>query len=279
MQWKLIGVLLGIVLFWYSCSDYPGNVDVGPNRLRPTQVEVVLNELTEFDGLTKDEIFEFRTKRVNEYPELYTGVYRPNHKVFGQILDGKFWWGIRGQFCHGPGKKSDDGPSEESRFLGNPYLLLGIGESLAFKNISPCVVAYPEPLSLKYQENMAKVVYDFTAFAAQVKKAKRSFSNRMMLHNYNARDWGYNWVFLHYADGVKRSKDSALFDEPIPLKAYIHTGRSCAKKGGCNNGSPYEPDLYFSISAIPAKLHLYLWKEKPASTSKEPDFQFHIILE
>ena len=69
-----------------------------------------------------------------------------------------------------------------------------------------------------------------------------------------------------------------MFSQPIKMKGFIHTGPSCGQQGGCNNASPHEPHLYFSIEKIPAEMQLGLWKEEPSGRQK-PDFLFTIALQ
>jgi hypothetical protein len=91
--------------------------DVTPNK------EIAINPTTSLCGFSRAKLYALRTKMVLQHPELVLGTYKPSQAVFGQIVDGKPWWGITGQFFYGSGKYSPTGDSEESRFILNPFLL------------------------------------------------------------------------------------------------------------------------------------------------------------
>ena len=276
LQRTILFLLLGFVPLALYCKANPSQHKA--NQLQPTKEEVTLHQPVEFDGWSRKQVYAFRKKRVLLHPELIDGTYQPRAAAFSQIIDKKPWWGMEGQFCYGPGARSTEGASEESRFIGNPFLLLALGESLAYKNIDPCVVAYPQPISLEYSQNQAQATYDITAFLHQVKKAGRKASSKIMIHNYNARDWGYDWIHANSSSGVAAVKKSALFQRPVPMQAFVHVGKSCGQRGGCNNASPYEPHLYFRIEQLPAKIEFFLWKNKPGEIDKA-DFSFVLQLQ
>ena len=78
----------------------------------------------ELDRLSKADVLRLRRQAVMTQAPLLAADYVPSEAVFGQIVDGAPWWGIEGQFRHGPGPRSIEGPSEESRFILNPFLLV-----------------------------------------------------------------------------------------------------------------------------------------------------------
>ena len=160
----------------------------------------------------------------------------------------------------------------------NPFLLMGLGEAVAFRNLSPCVVAYPKPVSLTYEADHAVVVYDLSGFAADVERAGRKREPHLFLHNYNARDWGYDWMTVVAASQVQAVPRSALFDKAVRLRAWLHTGKSCGQPGGCNNGSPREPNLYVDVTSLPAELELGLYRKQPSEPTP-PDFRYVIRMQ
>jgi hypothetical protein len=87
-------------------------------------LEVEINPPAELDFLTREAVLQMRRNAVRQYPMLLAANYSPRPAVFGQIEDLAPWWGIEGQFFHGSGIRSIDGPAEESRFILNPYLLV-----------------------------------------------------------------------------------------------------------------------------------------------------------
>ena len=78
--------------------------------------------MIKLDLMKKTEILELREKYVSEYPELLNAAYKPSEDVFGQVEDGKPWWGILGISYYGSGQKSIEGPSKDSRYIINPFL-------------------------------------------------------------------------------------------------------------------------------------------------------------
>ena len=265
---------LVLVLSWIGYQT-SGSAKVTANSLRLSSQSVALHPVVELDGMSRAEVHALRAQQVAAHKALVEGDYQPSHAVFGRIEDGRPWWGMEGQFCHGPGPRSADGLSEESRFISNPFLLLALGEAQSFIGVEPCVVAHPWPDALAYEEDRVVVRYDLSAFARQVATAGREQAPHLFLHNYNARDWGYQWVSVLSSSNVSPAPKSELFAKAIQMRAYIHTGNSCRQQGGCNNGSPREPDLYIAVDALPARLELGLHKHKPQG-GEPPDLRYVI---
>ncbi len=246
--------------------------------------DIILAEPEELDFQSRKAIFNLREQRVMLYGDLLETPYHPSGEVFGQIRDDKPWWGIDGQFCKGPGEHSIDGMSEETRFFLNPFLLLGLDEGRTFISTRPdCVPTYPRPRSLKWfaKEAKAEAVYDISRFFRERARTPEIAGYDVQdLVNYNARDMGYAYIHADFdrSQNVGRVEGSRLFDQPIALQNYIHSGGSCGYPGGCNNASPYEPDLRFRIKGTPAVLTCQLWKTKPEDAAQKSDFTFVLYL-
>ena len=244
-------------------------------------LEIELNPLIELDFKTRDEIYDIRRNYVNEYPQLVEGDYEPSTKVFGYITDKKPWLGILGISYYGVGKKSIEGPSEESRFIANPFLLIGLDEGYAYDvsdmGLEPQPI-YPTPIRLIWSKDKrsAKVWYDIGDFWDK----KREYfyppsQNLFILISYNARDLGFNYLYLV----PQNSKNITFLDErvaPIPLRHFLHSGGSCGYPGGCNNMSPWMGKFRIKIHALPARVYLKLWRKKPKDISKPADMVFII---
>ena len=136
---------------------------------------------------------------------------------------------------------------------------------------------WPRPVSLSYTEKEAVAVYDIRGFLERANAAGRKPKPKLFLHNANARDFGFEWIRVLEGKGVGPDKKSQIFNQSVKMKAYIHAGRSCGYPEGCNNGSPFEPDLYFKITDLPAEVLLGLWKSEPGPDTP-PDFRFRIKL-
>lgn len=245
---------------------------------------IILNPTIELDFKTKKEIYELRTRYVLQYPDLAEKLgkknYVPSEEVFGQIIDARPWWGTVGQTFHGPGKRSIDGASEETRFLINPYLLVGLTPPNAHivndPNIAPAAI-FPEPFELRWDISRAQatVKYDVTTFwnRASQYHFPEAQDHNLELIGYNAEDFGLKYL---YVDAAKSSNvSSAAGGNIVQLKQFIHCGPSCGYPGGCNNMSPYQPELRVQVNT-PGTLHIKLWKKMPSTPSQQPDMTFII---
>lgn len=259
---------------------------LGPDDTIKTKKEITLNGLREFDFMTKQELYALRKKLVQQNAELVQGKYIPSENVFGAIADGKPWWGMEGQWCYDSGNRSIEGLSEESRFFLNPFLLLAIDGWWGVKKSGHCFVSYPRVVSLIWyaSEKKAVATYDISRFKRERKyshicdKCRNDKNIYLELINYNARDFGYNYVYAvpKLSKEVIPQQKSRLFEDACQLRSFIHLGSSCGYPGGCNNASPYEPDMLFMVKKIPAEIYCKLWKEKPANKEQQADFVFVI---
>jgi len=252
----------------------------------PATSDISINPPIELDNKTKAEVYAVRRLYVAQHQELLAGDYHSSEAVFGQILDKKPWWGIDGQFCGGSRRRSTEGVSEESRFILNPFLLLAPDEIQSWNVEADCSPAYPEPVSLQWfaREHKAIVTYAMSEFFNYRRQdrfpAIAVEGSTLYLKNLNARDFGYEFVHLDpvYSFNIKRVNNARMFEDSVKLQSFIHCGGSCGQPGGCNNGSPAEPDLHFLVDRLPATLYCKLWKNKPSSLQAEADFIFVIEL-
>lgn len=243
-------------------------------------LDIAINPMMELDFMTKSEVLDLRRSYVSQYPDLASPRYQPSESIFGQMQDKKAWWGIDGISCYGPGQRSIDGPSEETRFLVNPYLLLGVIESTAHiingKNIA-CSANYPEAIKLFWHSShdWAKATYDVSTYMKVGKTYRYSNADELYLVAYNARDLGFNYLYVD-PDQTRGIDMSNISRQPVPLKQYIHCGGSCGYPGGCNNMSPTEPYMVIRVSSLPAWVYVKLWKRAPVSSAQQADMIFII---
>ena len=255
---------------------------VGAIAQAKQEISIPIQALAEFDFKTKQSILELRTALVLQYPELIGEEYEPSEVAFGQIVDGLPWWGMHGIYFYGPGKRSIEGMSEESRFLLNPYLLVGVLEDRAWINrLVPenFEQYFPQPISLEYQpaESIAIAHYNVSGFFNHLKQHAypQHQSSRVSLVAYNARDFGYNFLYIDPAQSNGLDTEGRT-KEPVPIYHYIHQGGSCRYPKGCNNGSPYQPGMIVRVLQLPAKMHIKLWKQRPVELTAEADMNFVI---
>lgn len=248
------------------------------------QLLISINPLKEFDRKTKSELFKIREEAVYQYPQLLAGDYSPSSDVFGQIADKKPWWGMHGTYFYGPGEKSIEGLSEESRIFANPYLLIGVIEPAAYiAAIKPSSKPsyYPFPLRLRFSpgNKQASIIYSVKSHFRFLKK--HDYNNARFqwldLVAYNARDFRYRYLYLdpESARGVTVIDTKGA---PVQIQQLINQEPSCGYSGGCNNMSPFQKELRISVTNLPALLKVRLWKKKPPSSETEPDFKVEMHL-
>lgn len=247
------------------------------------ETAIPINPVTTFIGFTRQQIYDLRKSEVAKHPELASGGYEPDVRIFGNIEDGKPWWGLEGLYFYGGGLKSIVGGSEESRFIPNPFLLVGVRETVAVQGQAPdgSTDYYPVPTSLSWnaEDSSAHAVYrvwghyDFTAnhhFPPEL-------ANELQFVYYNANDLGFNyyWVDPSRSTGVRQEKDAAV---PNKMTQMIHCGGSCGYPGGCNNMSPFGREFMYQVPSLPAKVVIKLWKGKPDDVSAPADMTYTIDL-
>src|SRR5262249_2777164 len=153
-----------------------------------------------YDFLSREKIVGRRVARVESEPALFAALggkrYHASGDVFRRIESGKPWWGLVGLAFHGNGKRSIDGDSGESRFVENPYLLVGAREVWA--NIVPDKKSarpiYPRPQLLAFDAAGRRgwVRYDVTSFYREGEPLgyREPHDRSLCLTGYNAVDLG-----------------------------------------------------------------------------------------
>lgn len=272
--------LLIILLLSASCSK--NSVKKPVTYQGPEKIRFAINPMTELDFKTKSEVLESRKKYVNEHPQLAKyltqGEYEPSDAVFGQIEDGKSWWGIWGLYYYGRGEKSIEGPSEETRYINNPYLLVGIGEMyFQYGKVDPSKYnpdeAYPCPTGFTWdmKEKKYSVEYDINSYLTKAIVLKFYQPRELSFVMYNAKDLGYRFFYIipEETKNIKYPEQK----EALLIPQFIHTGPSSGYPGGSNNMSPSFPPLDFIVEKIPARAVINLWKNRPKSIKEKPDMQ------
>ena len=228
-----------------------------------------INSPREYDFKSKKEIFSVRKKMLKKYPVFFSGKYEPTGPVFAQIEEDKPWWGLQGIECKGPGNNSIDGLSEESRFIDNPFLLLGIDQATVGNGGSNarCSGNYPKPSNLKLDTDKRafSVIYSLVSSNVEYTFAAR-----------NALDFGAKYAYADNVSGIEFSNPENVSNKVHQFKDYIHVGKSCGYVGGCNNGSPRQPELLFRVPKGKGSIHFKLWKKEPTSKDQPADMTFEI---
>jgi hypothetical protein len=242
-------------------------------------LDVALQPLGELDFKSRAEVYELRSEAVNRYSQLVAADYRPSDAVFGQIVDGLPWWGTLGGAHYGRGEQSIKGPSEQSRSILNPFLLAVPEFYLQWdaaivekaRTQGPEYPLYCHPYRLRWFPASAQAEVTYNAACLEWNNAY-FFS----LLAYNARDWNLNHIFVSYQDSHNVTKPD------LPVAAYrnpqfLHRGNSCGYQGGCNNISPATPPIdNIQITAWPAEIVIWFWRNDPGPTIASPDMTFAI---
>jgi hypothetical protein len=240
-------------------------------------IEIPLSPMMELNNRKKQDIYDIRRMYAEKYPQFMGANYMPSDAVFGKIEDDRPWWGILGRSYYGPGENSIQGTAEASRFIANPLLLVGLDSGHAFVVQKPGLKprpVYPAPLHLYWQADgrLAMAEYDITSFKKDSADIGDGVcvSGHMTLVAYNARDLGYNFL---YVDATK-SKFFAAKPRLVQIAQFFHKGDSCGYAGGCNNMSPVQPELNIVVTGLPAVAYIKLWKTQPAAPTAPADMVF-----
>lgn len=285
---------IGIAVF--QCDSASANELATGIRSKTTQpVAVALDPPSDLNFKRRSEIISARWLALSRYPILLDGQYNPEPAVFGQMEDNKPWWGMNGQFVWGQGDRSIEGASEESRYILNPYLLVGLNswtaeiwdtdrvkvDDLRQRDFPFCWM----PVSLVYWpgQSMAQAVYDVTAFETSLKRhfdrlKDKERTVKFGLVAYNARDMGFRYLYVvpQASNNIVNEKASK---EPVEIKQFIHAGGSSGYPGGANNMSPAMPEIdELSFTSLPARVCVSLWRSRPPSVTTPPDMVYLIEL-
>lgn len=241
--------------------------------------------------LTREDILAKRSAEVMKYPMLMRSKYTPFHPIWGAIEDKKPWWGLAGAAVFDSGEKSMLGLSEESRFLMNPYMLVGANPNttgiwnpshFTNKEIMDPTFPYfwlPESIYIDPARSLGAVSYNLTDFQKAIQSTGKLKgpvqTNRFSLVAYNARDMGYNFILFKADKSIHITSDNPATD-PVFIRQMLHCGGTCGcRTTCCNNMSPFMPEIdRMRISRLPARATVYLWKEDPGDASTPPDMVF-----
>ena len=251
-----------------------------------------INPSSEYDYLSKQQIFDIRKQHVKN--SLFDKEnYEPNTTVFGSIVDNKPWWGsIK---CNQLNYKGDyheniQGPAKVSVLMNNPNALVGLSMPYIPWDIGTnkefCTSDYSNfsPISLQYDEKDKLIIAKYY-LTKNFLKLRTKVNNRytrylIQLSGLNARDFGYDYMYIFDTKNIKMYSEYNNATEDIStFRDYIHQGGSCKFKDGCNNISPMQNDLIFSVKSLPAEINIKLWKKKPINKYIKADMYYKIIFE
>ncbi len=230
--------------------------------------------MTDLNYKKRSEIYQLRKTYV-EKTIFKNRNYTPTEEVFGQIVDKKPWLSIEALTCTGRGVKANIGLSEESRYINNPTMLVGL-DRLSFddkekKDCSPVDYLIPIKINYSKDENTIKVIFEVSAY-------KGNLGHTYLLKGLNARDLGFKFAYADILKNIVFTQKENISTNVYAFKDFIHLGNACGVQGGCNNGSPLQNELKFTTMAYPATIHMKLWKKMPKNKDVKPDINYLIIL-
>lgn len=242
---------------------------------------ITINKMLDFNGKTKQEILNIRKYYVKK-SIFNTNNYEPSEQVFGQIIDNKPWMNETSS-CTGKrnGNNIIKGLSEESLYVNNPILLIGI-EHPYFDNktIEQCKDVdkfIPEKINYSKDKNIIRVVYNISSYKGGIFDLSGQYGFKLVLKGLNAVDLGYKYASVDRTKNIKFNQQPNIRQNIYEFKDFIHLGSACGVDGGCNNGSPYQPETDFNIKDYPSCIHIKLWKNLPKDISAEPDITYVLL--
>lgn len=292
--WALI-LVSGLFFLSLEVFAYKNELALGESSKVDGHLDLPINPMVDLNFKSSGEIMTLRKKLVSDFPEMLKQHYNPSRTVFGQIQSGKPWWGIIGCTVYGSGKKSIIGPSEETRFLLNPYLLVGAAswsneiwdkDKLTRRELESDDFPFcwmPSILRYYPSKKIIQVAYEVSKYNQGLKKYDRFVIDKAPIIDfgliaYNARDFGYNYLYVP-CHKCKNIKNTIEIKEATKINQYIHSGGSSGYPGGSNNMSPKQKELdHFLVESLPAQVMVKLWRQKPSSLSQKPDLVVFIEL-
>ena len=246
---------------------------------------LTVNPPVALSGKTREEVYELRRHYIQS-SIFDPSTYNPSEQVYGQIVDGKPWYSIN--FCweeyDGQQRANVSGPSEETRFINNPTMLVAIEYPFGLTDKagdpschSPVNQMIPTDIGYSKSKNEIMVKYDSLPY-------KAINSTYYQLQGQNAVDLGYKYMYVDMLRSTFQPDFSDKENNPSTkvqeFKNFIHVGYSCKHEGGCNNGSPRQPNLEFNYrkSDGAGEIYIKLWKTKPFTVMQKPDIAERIII-
>lgn len=254
--------------------------------------KLVINPLSNYTYKSVEEITNIRKKYVAT-SIFKNETYEPDISVFGQMQDKKAWWGIDHIICYDEKQDTNirkEGLSEESRFINNPNMLLGVLVSQIFertpdlKSLCEDKVLQMIPTSITYDKKYRLITATYKATPNFMKQFGKKGHIKFLLTGLNARDFGYKYAYAIDTANIAFNpvfsiKGNSLDYGIVKFEDHIALGKACEVDGGCNNTTPYQPALEFIIMKLPAELTISLWKHKPMYKNQPASMYYKIKFE
>ena len=273
-------------------NENPNALAVGKAAKTQGAFVVKVNPVASFNWKTREEVLNMRRREINKYPQLLLNSYKPFEPIWSAVADKRPWWGTAGSGVWGEGPRSIEGPAEESRFVLNPYLLVGANPSTLYiwnqaaikkediNNPDFPYFWYPESVVFNAEKSMATATFNISKYQQLISKSGKlknplTFPSQFSLVAYNARDFGYEYIWLNLSKSVNVLNDNRC-RQPVFIRQMLHCGGTCQYDFfGCNNMSPFIKEIdRCRFTGLPARAAVYLWRDEPESVVVKPDFTF-----
>lgn len=249
--------------------------------IKRNKISVKVNPLTDFNYKSKSEIYSIREKFVQQ--SIFKNKnYKPNEEVFGEIATGMPWLSIVYQNFETDRKYPHFGLSEESRFINNPSALVMLNMEADLlvkdkivsvtsdfaknmKDVKKSMMLLPASITYIKNTNTVKIKYSVNTFFQSLKeivKNNREYYKIFCLDCLNARDFGYDWIFVNDCKNISFYEDSVR-NKVVELKNRITLVKYENEENGVNNSIKNQQELFFAVVGLPASINIKLWKNKP----------------
>lgn len=290
---KLILLMTALIIVSFLPLSVGANeLATGKTAKSSGAIQIPVVSVSKLNGITMEQLYKMRTDAVERYKKLLGDTYEPNDAIFGMCESKKPWWGVWGMQLYREGERSIEGPAKESVYILNPFRLVA-AEATNVGLWNPKLVTKEDmqnpdfpflwksgPVTFNPSKATAEVSYDISKYNDSLKQWKnKRLANKdvsgFSLIAYNARDFNYSHIYLdpQKSFGVK----PWATNKSVAITQMLHCGGSCGYPGGCNNMSPFIAEMdYNTLSKLPARAYLKLWKEEPSKVEQPADFTFII---
>ena len=285
--WIFILLLL-IVMFFQKISALGSDNTMQRSQNAKEEIflprEISIRPLSNFSGLSRDEIFAKRKKYVQE-SVIFNKIknYSPNKNVY-KIEDNLGWISAYEISKNGVKNNPDitKGASRHSISINNPELLISFiiptlkrDEKTPFSELDYFL---PYRIVWDKQKNTIRAHFKITDFF----KSKQHKWTHITVYpdETNARDLGYDWVYAYNKKGVFfENKTNNMSIKPYKMKGYYHKGFACGLKEGCNNYSPFQSNMIFNIKKEGGYINFKLYKKQPNIHFSKPDIYYEMYFD
>ena len=249
---------------------------------------IQVNQARELDSLNTKQIFKIRESMLKEYPILKQEKEDSSKIAAFYLMKHKSpWVGVKGSMCYG-GNSSliTEGVSAESRFIDNPFALIGIEENntlnlLKNKGNCPSSYFYLKKLSYDDETKTFDAIYNISDHIKNIKKfsIKKSLIVGTSFNGLNAHAFNINYAKAVKMRNIVFETTPNISTNVFKFKDYIFFSTTCKYRNGCNISRSYQAQLSFKTTKLPADITFHLWRLDPLGIETEPDIIFNIHIE